>query len=524
MYKNLIYYTLLFFLFSGSVLKSQNNQDFYKLLDKSIERLYQNPNESINFTEGILFNQQDPEHQMMLKNVISQAFIMKGEFVQSLRVSMDVENLDYNHTISNFSVFYSDYALAEQYQNVGLFNQSSRLLNEIIQQYSNSLNISKNSKITLAKVYQLESINQTVFKNYEKAIELIEKSTNLLEVISAENSILQLENSIFKASIYIQKQEINEAKNILHQTILFLDKNDQFPFVKAFAYERAARASFLEKDYLNAIKYLEIANKAIIDLDYNLMKSYIYLGFSRNYLALNNKDKYQIFDKKYTDLKSKLEMNQKEGIRYLVKLTEAHEDNYSEYLQLSQQKKSNTILLTIGCIVGIASLILLYVYKNTLNAKKQLDFFNDQIQFLENRKTNSSTENVKEIKRNLVIHKDTENEIIMKLSDFEKSDRFLNPEISLAVLAGQLETNTKYLSEVINKYKGKNFNSYINHLRINYIAYLLKTQPEYLNYKVSYLATISGFSSHSSFATVFKSVTGVSPNVYIQQINQLENG
>lgn len=249
MYKNLIYYALLFFLFSGSVLKSQNNQDFYKLLDKSIERLYQNPNESINFTEGILFNQQDPEHQMMLKNVISQAFIMKGEFVQSLRVSMDVENLDYNHTISKFSVFYSDYALAEQYQNVGLFNQSSRLLNEIIQQYSNSLNISKNSKITLAKVYQLESINQTVFKNYEKAIELIEKSTNLLEVISAENSILQLENSIFKASIYIQKQEINEAKNILHQTILFLDKNDQFPFVRAFAYERAARASFLEKDY-----------------------------------------------------------------------------------------------------------------------------------------------------------------------------------------------------------------------------------------------------------------------------------
>lgn len=126
-------------------------------------------------------------------------------------------------------------------------------------------------------------------------------------------------------------------------------------------------------------------------------------------------------------------------------------------------------------------------------------------------------------KRNLIIGKETEDEILEKLKDFEKSNRFLSKEMSLAVLAGQFETNTKYLSEVINKYKGKNFNSYINELRVNYIAYLMKENPEFLNYKVSYLAEVSGFSSHSSFTTVFKSITGMSPNVYIQQLNQMRN-
>jgi YesN/AraC family two-component response regulator len=80
--------------------------------------------------------------------------------------------------------------------------------------------------------------------------------------------------------------------------------------------------------------------------------------------------------------------------------------------------------------------------------------------------------------------------------------------------------NTKYLSEIINTNKEKNFNGYINKLRINHIAKLLRNNPVFLNYKVSYLAEYSGFSSHSTFTTVFKSVTGMSPNTYIQEISK----
>jgi AraC-like DNA-binding protein len=92
--------------------------------------------------------------------------------------------------------------------------------------------------------------------------------------------------------------------------------------------------------------------------------------------------------------------------------------------------------------------------------------------------------------------------------------------MTLSMLSSQMGMNTKYLSEVINNNKGKNFNGYINELRINHIARLLRTDPIYLNYKVSYLAEYSGFSSHSAFTTVFKSVTGMSPNAYIQEISK----
>ena len=82
-------------------------------------------------------------------------------------------------------------------------------------------------------------------------------------------------------------------------------------------------------------------------------------------------------------------------------------------------------------------------------------------------------------------------------------------------MAKQLDTNTKYISEIIHTHKNKNFNTYINELRINHIIQLMKEDKKYLNYKVSYLAEESGFSSHSAFTVVFKSITGITPKQFI---------
>lgn len=121
-----------------------------------------------------------------------------------------------------------------------------------------------------------------------------------------------------------------------------------------------------------------------------------------------------------------------------------------------------------------------------------------------------------------IIPEDTELLILQKLSKFEKGKRFLQKDMSLAQLSTMLDTNTKYLSATINKHKEMNFNAYVNDLRIRYILDQLNNNPTYLHYKVSYLAEESGFSSHSSFTTVFKSVVGMSPTRYIA-LHEMKN-
>ena len=113
---------------------------------------------------------------------------------------------------------------------------------------------------------------------------------------------------------------------------------------------------------------------------------------------------------------------------------------------------------------------------------------------------------------------ETELAILRQLEEFETELGFINPNLSLASLAGELKTNTKYLSYVINKHKRKDFSNYVNDLRVYYFINLIEETPINLNYKISYLSKECGFSSHSRFATVFKNTIGVTPSVFLNQL------
>ncbi|MHC5309571.1 helix-turn-helix domain-containing protein [Myroides sp. LJL116] len=121
------------------------------------------------------------------------------------------------------------------------------------------------------------------------------------------------------------------------------------------------------------------------------------------------------------------------------------------------------------------------------------------------------------------IPKEKELEILDKIEEFEKSTLFLKNGFSLNELSLQVGVNHRYLSYVINTHKNRSFNAYINELRIKHIVDCLQNDPKYLQYKISYLAEQSGFSSHNRFTISFKKVTGHSPSAYISYVKRLKS-
>lgn len=121
---------------------------------------------------------------------------------------------------------------------------------------------------------------------------------------------------------------------------------------------------------------------------------------------------------------------------------------------------------------------------------------------------------------NLSISSKTENDLLRKLELFEKNKGFTKKDINLASLSKQFETNTKYLSEIIKTHRQKQFNSYLNELRVNYIVNRLQNEPKYINTKVSYLASDCGFASHSTFTTTFTQIMNESPSAFIKRIKE----
>lgn len=114
----------------------------------------------------------------------------------------------------------------------------------------------------------------------------------------------------------------------------------------------------------------------------------------------------------------------------------------------------------------------------------------------------------------------TKQNLIKKLIEFENSEIYLEKNISLAKLSSYLNTNTKYLSHVIKIHSDRDFNNYINLLRIQYVANKLNDDSKFINYKISAMADEAGFSSHSKFTHFFKLNLGESPSSYISKIKK----
>ena len=139
-------------------------------------------------------------------------------------------------------------------------------------------------------------------------------------------------------------------------------------------------------------------------------------------------------------------------------------------------------------------------------------------------KSESKTEaKQKSTKLAINISSKTEQNLLDKLNEFESTKGFLKKEVNLNYLAKQFNTNTKYLSEIIKSYKNKNFNQYLNELRIDYLIEQLKTDDKVLNTKLSYLASDFGFNSHSSFSTIFTQYVGKTPSEYIKDLKEIKN-
>ena len=115
-------------------------------------------------------------------------------------------------------------------------------------------------------------------------------------------------------------------------------------------------------------------------------------------------------------------------------------------------------------------------------------------------------------------------QILIGLHNFEKNLEFLDNAIDLPTLSENLETNTSYLSMVINKHKKKSFPNYLKRLRIDYALKRLSSDKDLLKYNYQGLAEIFGFKSSESFSRAFYSQNGVYPSHMIKELKKKSRG
>mgnify|MGYP006147709725 FL=1 len=108
--------------------------------------------------------------------------------------------------------------------------------------------------------------------------------------------------------------------------------------------------------------------------------------------------------------------------------------------------------------------------------------------------------------------------IALGLKKLELKETFLDPNFKLAFVAKKLNTNTAYLSQYFNQVMQKTFSEYTQELRIHYVLQKLKDAPYFRKYTLQAIAEEVGYKDANTLVRVFKKQTGLSPNYYIEKL------
>jgi len=212
----------------------------------------------------------------------------------------------------------------------------------------------------------------------------------------------------------------------------------------------------------------------------------------------------RIIDAKRLNIKAKTEKE------YLIpKLLEEKEELIEE---LNEKNKTSTLITWwILGFLSISIIALFYYFRRQQQFKKRFELL---IAKQEKAKTKTSKLETESSVISVVVIED----ILKQLDIFESKNKFLSKDVSLNEIAKNFETNSTYLSKVINLKKDKNFSQYINDLRIDFAIQELEANKRFRRYTIKAIANDCGFKSSESFSKAFYKKFGIYPSYFVKQL------
>jgi len=436
---------------------------------------------------------------------------------------------------------------------------------------------SKNEFLKYQNIYHI-GVVKSYLGYYDEALKIFEECIAFFETkIDGDihdntvfNNTKGYLNSLHQAIICYQTLGKNEeAKKMLDEAERILPKTKDFYLEKSYFEKSLGVSEFKSKNYTQAIKYFDQALPELLKVNDFSWASYIYFYKGKSYEILGNQDlevnNYKkvdsIFNKNkfiLPELRSNYEElieyyrkngNHKEELYYTNQLLKVDSVIASDFKHLSTRiykeydtkmlmetkenlEKTNSYskLLLFICLAIIAALgvIMFYRIRKQKNIQKNYDDLLIKLEEKNNQQETVSipikTEVTDSSDKNIKFDNSIVEKLLNDIQTFENNQGYLEQGLTLKKLAEQFKTNTSYLSQVINEYKGSNFNTYINALRISYATQKIYQDKEWRKYSIEHIASAAGFSNRQSFSNIFLEQNGIRPADFIKKrIKELED-
>lgn len=317
-------------------------------------------------------------------------------------------------------------------------------------------------------------------------------------------------------SQYESKKYASARDSILQVLIPFEIAKDTFNL--AYSYMYLGKIALERFDTVKAIQNLEKAHYLIEAQESKIPDlSDIYKSLWTINKVAGNTEKELQYLTSYIEYETELTNEFKElypAINKEYDIPNLISEKESVISRLNEKNSSKTFLISLLLLLSLAIMAsAIYQSKRRTYYKSKVEEVIRNLEEKNNRGNNTERLKVSGISEEVV------KEILQKLDYFEQHNQFLDNALTLNRLAEKFETNSSYLSKVVNTYKDSSFSKYLSALRIEYIIKELVANQQMRNYTVKAIAREAGFNNAESFSRAFREKAKIYPSAFIKTIN-----
>lgn len=367
-----------------------------------------------------------------------------------------------------------------------------------------------------------KALQQSDSASYYNKLGYLETKSNKDDEYNALFILNEGANLVLKKNFSAALDSINKA---LPKMIAYKDVGNTLAayYYYGKAYEGLGKKDLAVKNFIKVDSIYKIAKRITPEF----MSGYPYL--ISYYKNSGDKEKQLQYLSQYMLIESTLQNNYKELTKKLQKeYDRPHLFAEKEALIQDLEREKTAFYWVVGVLAFLVILVGLFGWYQYNHKKKyrlrfdaimnQLAVSNDnKIAIPEANETKTDTTKVD----NIGIAEELVNQILKKLDQFEIQKRFLESNLTVQILSVVVDSNSKYVSKIINVYKGKTFVQYINDLRIEHAIVELQQQKQLRKYTMQALAEEFGFNGAESFSAAFYKKTGIKPTYFIKELTEL---
>ncbi len=505
------------FLFCLTLLRAQDDSAFNEVYTHTyLEIAPKDHQRALKIADSLYLASRTPLMQVKSLMLSATLYQQSGDITQAIEYANRAENIISDTDDSPWKTRVYGF-LTTQYRFLKLYKKQKKFAKKTIEE-SHKIADKDRAASTIGLVYQEMAFTGMELEDYESAIRYIQKSQESFQKSKFSSNALFAQNEQLLGLAYLNLKQLDKSMEHYQASVRLLEGLSDY-YIRALVYSGLSQLYLEKKDLKKAKEYLDQAKDIADKSDYLELKKEVNKSAQKYYTASKNIDSLVNVTKDTDSLTTVLNSKAQ---HFMDSEYENMEKNISTIQKDNSYK--NIIIAIVVALLLAAGTTFLWIKRKQ---RKDIQRFKKLI-------TRLRTERIYQIREEEIPDKDknienssgltippeTEQKLLKQLENFENSDLYRKNTLSLSVLAGRFETNTKYLSYVINKHKRKSFQHYINGLRIEYIIKKLKNDPVYMQYKIATLADESGFSSPNKFAMVFKKVTSISPSQFIKYLDE----